>query len=293
MEKKLKVGFIGAGAVASALAAGLAQRGYDIAAVSSRGFASAMRLAGTLPACAACRENQLIADWADLVVIATPDDAIAPVCETVAWRTGQMVVHCSGADTSAKLSAARAQGAHTGVCHPLQTFAPAGQSNTSLDGITFAIEAEEPLLSVLKEMAASLGGRAITLQPGDRALYHAAAVMVCNYLTTLTKLATDLWAEFGVSQPEAVAALLPLMRGTLNNIEKVGLPQCLTGPIARGDTGTLRRHLTALEQRAPALLPAYRTLGLETIPVALAKGRIDEQKAQEMKDLLQGSEVRV
>ncbi len=292
MERKLKVGFIGAGAVASALAAGLAQRGYDIAAVSSRGFASAIRLADTLPACAACRENQLVADWTDLVIIATPDDAIAPVCETVTWRTGQMVVHCSGADTSGKLSAARAQGAHTGVFHPLQTFAPAGQAQTSLEGITFALEAEEPLLGVLRQMAASLGGRAITLRTGDRALYHAAAVMVCNYLTTLTKLATDLWAEFGVGRPEAVAALLPLMRGTLNNIEQAGLPQCLTGPIARGDTGTLRRHLAALSQRAPSLLAAYRALGLETIPIALAKGRIDAQRAQEMKELLTGSEVK-
>jgi predicted short-subunit dehydrogenase-like oxidoreductase (DUF2520 family) len=117
-------------------------------------------------------------------------------------------------------------------------------------------------------------------------LYHAAAVFACNYLVTLMKMATDLWQTFGVSTPEATRALLPLLRGTLNNLENIGLPNCLTGPIARGDLGTINRHLEALEQSAPALLPTYRDLGLQTIPIALGKGKIDSKRAEEMRQLL-------
>ena len=135
-------------------------------------------------------------------------------------------------------------------------------------------------------MAVSLEGRWIELKPGDKVVYHAAAVLACNYLVTLVKLATDLWQTFGVSTSEATRALLPLLRGTINNLDNVGLPQCLTGPIARGDLGTVGKHLAALENSAPELLPTYRELGRQTIPIALDKGKVDEQVAKEMQKLL-------
>jgi predicted short-subunit dehydrogenase-like oxidoreductase (DUF2520 family) len=103
---------------------------------------------------------------------------------------------------------------------------------------------------------------------------------------TLVKLALDLWLNFGVSSKEATRALLPLLEGTINNINNIGLPDCLTGPVARGDSGTIERHLSALENRSPDLLTTYKELGLQTIPIALAKGKVSEQKAEEMKALL-------
>ncbi|MDD5039194.1 MAG: DUF2520 domain-containing protein, partial [Dehalococcoidales bacterium] len=139
---------------------------------------------------------------------------------------------------------------------------------------------------VLKEMAGALDGNWIELAAGNKVVYHAAAVIACNYLVTLVKLATDLWQTFNISTQEATKALMPLLRGTLNNIESVGIPQCLTGPIARGDIGTINKHLDALEKAAPTLLPAYRELGLQTIPIALAKGRINRQQAEELQAIL-------
>jgi predicted short-subunit dehydrogenase-like oxidoreductase (DUF2520 family) len=100
-------------------------------------------------------------------------------------------------------------------------------------------------------------------------------------------MATDLWRGFGVPAAQATQALLPLLRGTVNNIEKIGLPHCLTGPIARGDVGTLRNHLEALLERAPGMIDAYRQLGLQAIPIALEKGRISQEKALEIKALLE------
>lgn len=230
--------------------------------------------------------NQAVADAADIVFITTPDQAIPEVANELNWRAGQSVVHCSGADSVDVLEPARKAGAMVGGFHPLQTFAGVRQAVENIPGSTFALEAEEPLLSTLKEMAAALGGNWIELKAADKRAYHAAAVFACNYLVTLVKMSTDLWKTFNESSEPAIKALLPLIRGTLHNIETVGIPQCLTGPIARGDTGTIIKHLETLREQAPALLSPYRELGKQTIPIALAKGRIDTTQAGEMEKIL-------
>jgi predicted short-subunit dehydrogenase-like oxidoreductase (DUF2520 family) len=155
-----------------------------------------------------------------------------------------------------------------------------------LPGSTFALEAEEPLLATQKELTRLLNGNWVVLKPGDKVLYHAAAVFACNYLVTLVSLALDLWRNFGVSSKEATRALLPLLEGTVKNIGNIGLPDCLTGPVARGDSGTIERHLRGLETSSPTLITVYRELGLQTIPIALAKGKVSNQKAEEMRTLL-------
>jgi predicted short-subunit dehydrogenase-like oxidoreductase (DUF2520 family) len=282
----IKTGFIGAGTTATALAVRLSQKGCPVVAVSSRTLSSAQKLAGLVPNCRVCNTAQELVDAAELVFITTPDDVIAQVCGEVQWHEGQSVVHCSGAHSVDILEPARKLGAAVGSFHPLQTFADVDQAIENLPGSTFALEAEEPLLSTLKGLTLILNGNWVELKPGDKVLYHAAAVFTCNYLVTLVKLALDLWLDFGVSAKEATRALLPLLAGTINNIDNIGLPDCLTGPVARGDSGTIARHLSALETRSPSLLTTYKELGLQTIPIALAKGKVNEQKAEEMKALL-------
>jgi len=159
-----------------------------------------------------------------------------------------------------------------------------------MPGSTFALEAEEPLLNALKEMAIALDGHWVELKASDKVIYHASAVIACNYMVTVVKLATDLWQSFAVPPHQATRALLPLLRGTLNNIDTVGIPQCLTGPIARGDIGTIKKHLDALQEKVPSLLPTYRELGLQTIPIALAKGKINQHQAQELRAVLEQSD---
>ena len=282
----LKAGFIGAGTTGTALAVRLSQKGWPVVAVSSRTLSSAQKLARLVPNCRVCHTAQEVADVAELVFITTPDDVIARVCGEVQWHEGQSVVHCSGAHSLDILEPARELGAAVCSFHPLQTFADVDQAIENLPGSTFALEAEEPLLSMLKELTSLLNGNWVVLRPGDKVLYHAAAVFACNYLVTLVKLALDLWLDFGVSSKEATRALLPLLVGTINNIANIGLPDCLTGPIARGDSGTIERHLRALETKSPSLLTTYKELGLQTIHIALAKGKVNEQKAEEMEALL-------
>jgi len=285
--KMLKLGFIGAGTVGTALSVSLSSQGYPVVAVSSRSQASARNLAQAISGCLPVSSNQDVADSAELVFITTPDDAIAPVVSQIQWHKGQSVVHCSGADSTDILEPARKSGAYVGVFHPLQTFASVRQALENTPGSTFALEAEEPLLTTLKDMATALGGYWIELKAGDKVVYHASAVIACNYLVTLVKLAADLWQTFDIPRHQAIRALLPLIRGTIHNIDTVGIPQCLTGPIARGDTGTIKKHLDALQKAAPGLLSTYRELGRQTIPIALAKGRINQRQAEELKAILE------
>ena len=282
----LKLGFIGAGTVGTALAVRLSSKGYRVVAVSSRSQTLAEKLARAITGCRACNNNQEVVDTAELVFITTPDDAIAPVVFQIQWHPGQSVVHCSGADSTDILKPAKKSGAQVGVFHPLQTFASVKQAIENIPGSTFALEAEEPLLNTLKDMAAALDGNWVELKESDKVVYHAAAVIACNYLVTLVKLATDLWQTFAIPPQQATQALLPLLRGTINNIDTVGIPQSLTGPIARGDTGTIKKHLIALHKVAPGLLSTYKELGLQTITIAVAKGRINQHQAQELQAIL-------
>lgn len=282
----IRIGFIGAGAVGTALGLRLKEQGFPVTAVADRDGASATRFAGLVASCRAFESNQGVVEAAELVFVTTPDDAIAQVVWELGWRAGRSVVHCSGAASTDILEPARAAGAQVGTFHPLQSFADPDRALENLPGSTFAIEAEGELLRILKKIAESLGGKWIVLKPADKAIYHAAAVLAGNYPATLVQAAADLWWILGIPSREAVEALLPLVRGAVANIADQGLTAGLTGPIARGDVGTIRKHLQALEERAPELLPAYRELGKIAIPIALDKGEIDESSAKEMRKLL-------
>jgi predicted short-subunit dehydrogenase-like oxidoreductase (DUF2520 family) len=282
----LKVGFIGAGTVGTALAVLLSRKGYEYVGASRRSKTTSGSKSRLISNLRILDNNQAVADAAEIVFITTPDDAIVKVAAEVHWHKGQSVVHCSGADSIDILEPARKSGAMVGSFHPLQTFAGIEQAIENIPGSTFGIEAGEPLLSTLKKMAEDLGGNWIILEAEDKAAYHAAAVFASNYTVTLVKMATDLWKTFSVPTDQATKALLPLIRGTLHNIETIGMPQCLTGPIARGDKGTIRKHLDEIRQKAPELLFPYKELGLQTIPIALAKGKIKKQQARELEMIL-------
>jgi len=287
-QRAMKTGFIGAGKTGSALAVGLSRIGYHISAVYSSSYASAQRLSALLPDCHAYQQPQQVADTCDMVFITTPDDAISEVAEQLHWRRGQYAVHCSGALSIDVLAAAQRFGALTGSLHPLQSFASIDQAVNKLPSSTFALEGTEPLLSLLKQIVALLKGRVIVLNPGDKALYHAAAVFTSNYTVTLLGMAAKLWKSFGIPQAEAVSALLPLLKGTVNNIESIGLPDCLTGPVARGDLDTIRINLEAISASCPSLLSAYKEMGQQTIPIAVASGSIDKEKAVLLRGILNG-----
>ncbi|MGI2335251.1 MAG: Rossmann-like and DUF2520 domain-containing protein [Dehalogenimonas sp.] len=283
--QNLKIGFIGAGKMGTALALSLTRAGYTVTGVASRSLDSAQALSAKLQSAAAYENPQSVADGADLILITTPDSAITEVAEALELRPGQMVCHISAATPLEALSQTTIKGAVTGVFHPLLSAGSCGKTAVP-PGITFAVEAAEPLLSILRTMAAKLSGKIIELAGPDRVLYHASAILASNYLVTLVDRAAGLWQGFATKE-QAVTALLPLIRGTIDNIGDIGIPECLTGPISRGDVETVRRHMTALADIAPDTMDVYRTMGLATIPVALARGSINNTKASELNELLE------
>lgn len=278
------IGLVGAGAVGSALARALHGLGYPVAAVASGSRASAEALAAQLPGCIAVAEAQAVADRCSAVFITTPDSAIAHVAEATRWRRGQDVLHCSGAAPVALLAPAQAAGTNIGGLHPLQTFPSRNVSAKSLRGIAFGVQAEGGLLLRLEGLVAELGGLVIRLHDEDRALYHASAVLACGAVAALVGAAADLWRSFGAPQPQddAIRALLPLLRGTTDQLGNEGLPGALTGPVARGDAATVVAHLDALRRHAPETVPIYAALGLAQVPIARAKGGCSDSAARDL-----------
>ncbi len=174
------------------------------------------------------------------------------------------MAHTSGALAGAVLASAAAAGACVGSWHPLAAFAARGGPLPS--GLTFAVEGPAPLSAALHRLTAALGGRALDLQAADKPRYHLAAVLASNYSVVLAALATELLGDIGIAPPDALAALLPLLETTLVNLRAQGLPGALTGPLVRGDAGTISRHLAIMADQ-PALLAAYQALAVAALPL--------------------------
>ena len=254
---------------------------------ASRSFASAQELAGLASGCVAYRSPQEAARASELVFVTTPDDAVEGVVETIAWRPGQGVIHCSGVSSLDVLEPSVRQGAVAGSFHPLQAFSSVENGVKSIPGTTFGIEGASEMRRFLNQMALDIGGRPIFVEAKDKALYHLSGVMVGGLLSTLASVAAQLWEELGFSRAEGVTALVPMMRQVSFNLESAGVPGAVAGPYARGDVGTVRKHLEALRSRAPEVLPLYCEMALAGLPFAVEKGTLEPGRADEISELVQ------
>ncbi|SRR6266545_901546 len=288
--EKLKLGFIGAGRVGTGLAAGFSHAGVDVIAVASRSIASAQTLVKRVPGARVCAPQE-VADRADIVFLTVPDDAIEAVASRIKWRAGSACVHCSGAAELDALEKAVADGALAGGFHPLHMFGDAGESPGALAGCAIALAGPDALVEKLERLARALDANPLRLPEGGRALYHAAANFSGAFVIALIQETIALWGKLGIAETDALAALLPLLRGTADNAEKLGAAGGLGSAIARGDVGTLRKHLGVLAREAPDSLELYRILSLRTIPLALAKGTLEPQTAKEITALLRSRGV--
>jgi predicted short-subunit dehydrogenase-like oxidoreductase (DUF2520 family) len=277
---RLNIGFIGIGVLGKGLALAMTARGYRVTAAYSRSPASAQWLAGRVEHCRVAYSAQELADACDVVFITTPDGVIGQVAGALRWRTGQGVVHCSGAASTKILQGAADQGATVGAFHPFQTFAGLEQPEEAaarLEGVTFAVSARDWLESFLQGLARDLGGRPVAIADADRPLYHASAVLGCGYLAALLQCALEPWRAMGFTQAQALEALYPLARVTLENIYRHGIRASVTGPVVRGDTQTVEAHLAALAQRLPQVVPVYAALARASLPLAAGQAGDDNR----------------
>ena len=282
---QLRIGFVGSGRLGKALAWHCAQRGLGVVAAASLRIAEAEELALRVPGCRACTAQE-VADTCDLIFVTTPDALIRPTTESLRWRTGSSVVHCSGATEVSDLARAAADGAHIGGFHPLQTFGDPQAAAQSLPGCTITIEASDPLDGILVALAERLGCAVNRLPPGARPLYHAAAGYTSQFINALLREASVMWQSWGASEEAAVRALMPLVRGTLASIAQVGLAQGMPGPVSRGDVASVRKHVQALAAFDPERLAMYRELCERTVRLALDGQRIDDATAEQVRAAL-------
>jgi predicted short-subunit dehydrogenase-like oxidoreductase (DUF2520 family) len=251
-SQRPRIGIIGMGRLGSALGAALPAAGYEVRTGSSRDAA----------------EAQSIVDAADIVFITTADAAVPAVCTRVRWRRGQGAVHCGGVLTLAALDAARDAGALPGCLHPLQSFPNGAADAERFPGITFGVEAAPPLDAGLEAIARDLGAFTVRLEGVDRSLYHAAAILASNDVVALMAAATRAWTLAGLPATAARPALGPLLTNVARNVATQELIEALTGPVARGDVGTVERHLEALDADGD-LRELYRLLAAELLRLPL------------------------
>lgn len=286
MGEGVKIGFIGTGRVGTALAYRFYKAGQRVNSAYNRGPEGLKRFLGYVPSAHPCSDPQEVLERSELVFVTVSDDAIEGVVKGLDWQKGHMVVHTSGAHSVEVLSSAREKGASVGSFHPCQAFATVEQAIENIPGSVVAIEAsDEGLRGVLEDLARSIGCSTAFIPSEGKVLYHAACVFASNYLVALVGVATELLGSIGVDLKRGTELLLPLIRGTVANIQNIGLPKCLTGPIARGDIGVIRKHLEALRGADPQAFELYARLGLKTIPIGLGKGTLLPERAQELEDL--------
>ncbi len=289
------VAIIGAGRVGSAVGFLLKRAGYTVIAVAARSLASAEKASAFIGAGEPATDAVKAASNADIVFITTPDGAIKNVCDRIAsgggFKTGSLVVHMSGAHSLDLLGAARTAGALRAVLHPLQSLASREQGIITLPGSYFRIETDPEAQVLAREIVTALGGIELVMpkwspDKDSAALYHAGAVAVSNYFVALVDYGLKFYQALGAEKQEALKAVLPLIRGTLHNIETLGIPYALTGPIARGDVETVRGHIEAMKIKTPELLGLYKELARHTIQLSREKRGITAETAEELLKLV-------
>ncbi len=276
---------MGAGRVGTAVAVLLERAAHTIVAVSGRG-ATRGRAASFLPGVAVVDARDAVAD-ADLVIVGVPDDVIEEIVVSLgdAVGAGRWIAHLSGARGLDVLDAAREAGARRLAVHPLQTLPDVTGAIERIPGSAIAVTADDEEGYFLGErIAEDLLGEPFRLQDELRPLYHAAAVFASNYLVATSSVAADLFSAAGV--PDPARAMAPLQRATLDNLERLGAGRALTGPAARGDAGTIDRHLAALTVAAPGTIPAYVAMARLALDLAERDGHLPSDRRAACEDVL-------
>ena len=285
----LPTAIVGAGAVGTALARRMAERGHPVEAVLSRREAAAQALAARVDAPVASP------DWADLpknvrfVVLCVPDDAIVDVAGHLSavdhdWPA-TIAAHTSGALAAAALAPLEAAGSAVMSFHPLQTFTRESPPSV-FEGIHIGVEGDDVAVAWGQRLAESLGARPVVIESAAKTRYHLAASIASNGLVALMGIVEEIVASAGMEARAAQSLVRPLVEQTWRNLLE-GRPQdVLTGPVSRGDVDTVVAHTGALAEHTPHLLPVYAALSTEMVRLAVRSGKLEEDRAEALMDRL-------
>jgi predicted short-subunit dehydrogenase-like oxidoreductase (DUF2520 family) len=286
------LGIVGAGAVGTALGVALSRAGWPVHAVSSRDASRRERFRGLVDVTRVFVDPEPLVEEVELIILAVPDDAVAPLASSLRMYSGQAMIHTSGALGAEVLAPAMAAGTQIGSFHPLVAFADTERAVAALHGATVTIEADDQLAAMLASMAEAIGARPVRLAAGSKAAYHAAAVLAAGGFVALLDAIAELGRVAGLDEAGSLAIYGDLIEGTLGNARALGIAAALTGPITRGDLGTLRAHLDALRAHAPGALALYVAAGRREIDLAAGRGALDVVTAGAMRRALDDAVAR-
>ncbi len=276
------IGIVGAGAVGTALGVALTRAGWPVHAVASRDAARRERFRSLVEVTRVFMDPEPLVEEVELIILAVPDDVVAPLAGTLRMYGGQAMIHTSGALGAEALAPAMAAGTQIGSFHPLVSFADTERAVEALHGATIVIEADDQLATMLAEMAEALGATPVRLAPGVKAAYHAAAVLAAGGFVALLDAIVELGRVAGLDEQGSLAIYGRLIEGTLGNARALGIAAALTGPITRGDVGTISANLDAIRTYAPRAMDLYVAAARREIELAMGRGAVAPELAQLM-----------
>jgi predicted short-subunit dehydrogenase-like oxidoreductase (DUF2520 family) len=287
---RLRVGVIGPGRAGTALARALGRAGHEITAAAAVSETSKQRARDNFPHAKLEDPAQVIED-ADLVLLTVPDDVlpglVAGLAATEAPLAGRLLAHASGAHGIAVLDPATRAGALPLAIHPVMTFTGRDDDVDRIKGVSFGVTAPEPLRPAAEVLVIEMGGEPVFIAEENRHLYHAALAFAANHLVTLVAEAEDMLSKAGAENPSRM--LGPLLSAALDNALRFG-DAGLTGPVARGDDGTVAAHVAAIREADPGALGAYLALARLTADRALATGLLKPNDAERLLGVLAGED---
>lgn len=274
----LSLNVIGAGKVGSVLAKLLHQHHcFDIKGVVNTHHDSAERAVAFIGAGVA---YDALCDLpiADVCMIAASDTQLERIASNLAKHPNivktKIAFHCSGIQPAALLAPLAEKGVKIASIHPVMTFAAPDKVVENFAGTYCGFEGDIEAFDVLCPIFERMGGHFFKISADQKDLYHAANVMACNYLVALMDVAIALYQGSGIPEQEVHALMRPLVSQTLENFFGSAAPQSLTGPIARGDYETVKRHLRVIQDEK--IWAVYTALGARTLEIAVAKGGVSQ-----------------
>lgn len=278
---RLGIGIIGAGKVGAVLGAALRAAGHAVVGVSAVSEASRERAELLLPGVPVLQIQDIV-ERSELVLLAVPDDAlpelVSGLAKMGAWQAGQLVAHTSGRFGTGVLAPVKAAGAIALALHPAMTFTGMSLDLARLADCSFGITADPAMLPIAQALVVEMGAEPVVIAEADRVLYHASLAHSANHMVTLVAQAAQILGDIGVEAPNQV--LGPLLRAALENALASG-ESALTGPVARGDAGTVAAHTQALREHAldtgsADIIDAYVAMSSATAARAAARGLLSE-----------------
>lgn len=287
---RLTVGVVGTGRAGSVLGAALRLAGHPVVAAYGVSELSQLRADALLPDVPLVSVDEVFAA-AELVLLTVPDDVlpelVSGLAATGAVRTGQLIAHASGRYGISVLDPATALGALPLALHPAMTL-----TGTSLDlerivGAPFGVSAPDQIRPVGEALVVEMGGEPIWVPEQSRPLYHAALANGANHLITLVTQSLDLLEAAGIENPQRL--LSPLLYASLDNALRNG-DAAMTGPVVRGDAGTVAAHVEVIDEVSSQARRAYVAMARLTADRALAAGTLSPQKAEALLSVLASQE---